>query len=48
MGVAPYQEMALLVNDKSSDFQKKYGIKLELMTMPWEELLPAVASGDRL
>ena len=47
VGIAPYQEMALLINDKSSEFQKEYGIKLELMTLPWEELLPAVASGGQ-
>jgi ABC-type nitrate/sulfonate/bicarbonate transport system substrate-binding protein len=44
MGIAPYQEIALLVNEKPLGLEKKYQTNVELITMPWEELLPAVAS----
>ena len=47
MGIAPYQEIALLVNEKPLELEKKYGVKLELITMPWEELLTAVASAGQ-
>jgi len=47
MGIAPYQEIALLVNEKPLGLEKKYGVTLELITMPWEDLLPAVASAGQ-
>jgi hypothetical protein len=36
--------MAMLVTEKKLGLEKKYGTKLEFFTMPWEELIPAVAS----
>ncbi len=47
MGISPYQEIALLVNERNLKLEDKYGMKLELITMPWEELLPAVASAGQ-
>ncbi len=47
VGIAPYQEMALLVNEKDLGLEKKYGTKLEFLTMPWEDLLPAVGSAGQ-
>jgi ABC-type nitrate/sulfonate/bicarbonate transport system substrate-binding protein len=47
MGIAPYQEIALLVNEKPLNLEKKYGVSLELITMPWEDILPAVASAGQ-
>jgi ABC-type nitrate/sulfonate/bicarbonate transport system substrate-binding protein len=44
MAISPYQDTAFLVNAKKLGLEKKYGIKLELLTLPWEETLPAVAS----
>ncbi len=44
VGIAPYQELALLINEKNLGLEKKYNTKIEILTMPWEELLPAVAS----
>ncbi len=47
MGIAPYQEIALLVNEKHLGLEEKYKTRLELLTMPWEDLLPAVASAGQ-
>ena len=47
VAIAPYQELALLVNEKPLGLEKKYGTKIEILTMPWEELLPAVASAGQ-
>ena len=46
-GISPYQEIALIVNEKPLGLEQKYGVKLELVTMPWEDLLPAVASAGQ-
>lgn len=47
MAISPYQEIALLVNEKPLGLEKKYNVNLELITMPWEEQLPAVASAGQ-
>jgi len=44
MAISPYQDTAFLVNVKELGLEKKYGVKLELLTLPWEEILPAIAS----
>jgi len=44
VGIAPYADLSILTNAKPLGIEKKYGIRLELLTMPWEELIPAVAS----
>jgi ABC-type nitrate/sulfonate/bicarbonate transport system substrate-binding protein len=44
MAISPYQDTAFLVNAKELGLEKKYGTKLELLTLPWEEILPAIAS----
>ncbi len=44
MAISPYQDTSFLVNVKELGLEKKYGVKLELLTFPWEETLPAVAS----
>jgi ABC-type nitrate/sulfonate/bicarbonate transport system substrate-binding protein len=46
-GISPYQEIALIVNEKPLALEKKYGVKLDLVTLPWEDLLPAVASAGQ-
>ena len=33
-----------MVNEKPLGLEQKYGTKVEVLTMPWEDLLPAVAS----
>jgi hypothetical protein len=47
VAIAPYQDMALLANIKGLGLEKKYGTKIELFTMPWEDIIPAVASGGK-
>ncbi len=47
VAIAPYQDMALLANVKNLGLEKKYGTKLELFTMPWEEIIPTVASAGK-
>ncbi|MBP7862987.1 hypothetical protein KA183_14975 [bacterium] len=47
MAISPYQEIALLVNEKPLGLEKKYGVNLELITIPWEENLPSVASAGQ-
>jgi ABC-type nitrate/sulfonate/bicarbonate transport system substrate-binding protein len=47
VAIAPYQDMAMLVNAKELGLEKKYGTKLELLTVPWEELFPTIASAGR-
>lgn len=47
MGIAPYQEIALLVNERQLGLEKKYATNIELVTMPWEDLLSAVASAGQ-
>jgi ABC-type nitrate/sulfonate/bicarbonate transport system substrate-binding protein len=47
MAISPYQEIALLVNEKPLGLEKKYSVNLELITMPWEEQLPAIASAGQ-
>lgn len=47
VAIAPYQEMALLVNEKQLGLEKKYGTRLEILTLPWEEIPSAVASSGQ-
>jgi len=47
VGISPYQDLAQLVNVKKLGLEKKYGTKLELVTMPWEDTPLAVASAGR-
>lgn len=47
VALAPYQDMAMLVNFDDLGLDQKYGLDLELVTVPWEELYPTVASAGR-
>jgi ABC-type nitrate/sulfonate/bicarbonate transport system substrate-binding protein len=47
VAIAPYQDMSMLLTEKELGLEKKYGTKLELLTMPWEEIIPAVASAGQ-
>jgi len=44
VGISPYQDIAMIVNVKNLGLEKKYGTDIELITLPWEDILPAVAS----
>ena len=47
LGIAPYQDIAMIVNVEPLGLEKKYGTQLQLVTMGWEEILPSVASIGR-
>ena len=44
IAISPYQDIAMIVNIKNLGLEKKYNLNVELLTMSWEEILPAVAS----
>ena len=47
IAMAPYQDLAMIVNAKSLGLEKKYGTDIELITLGWEDIPPAVASAGR-
>ena len=47
VGISPYQDLAMLVNIEPLGLEKKYGVDVDLITMPWEEIVPAVTSVGR-
>jgi ABC-type nitrate/sulfonate/bicarbonate transport system substrate-binding protein len=47
VAIAPYQDMSILFSEKEPVLEKQYGVKLEFLTMPWEEIIPAVASAGQ-
>ncbi len=49
VGIAPYQDMAMLINPEQKKLEEKYNLKLELTTLAWEDLTPSVSgAGDSL
>jgi hypothetical protein len=47
IAISPYQDIAMIVNIKNLKLEEKYNIRVDLQTMNWEEILPAVASAGR-
>jgi hypothetical protein len=47
VGIAPYQDIAMIVNAGPLGLEKKYDTRIELVTMSWEDILPAIASAGR-
>lgn len=47
VGIAPYQDIAMIVNINQLGLEKKYGVNVKLLTMAWEDILPGVASSGR-
>lgn len=47
VAISPYQDIAMLVNIEPLGLDEKYGLDVELHTMAWEDILPAVASHGR-
>lgn len=47
VGLAPYQDLAMIVNIKNLGLEKKYGTEVDLVTLAWEEILPSVATLGR-
>ncbi|MFH1741446.1 MAG: hypothetical protein ABIH23_20770, partial [bacterium] len=44
LAIAPYQDMAMLAVVEPLGIDKKYDLDLELVSMAWEDLTPAVSS----
>ena len=47
VGLAPYQDVAMIVNVKPLGLETKYGTEVDLITLPFEEILPSVATSGR-
>lgn len=47
VAISPYQDIAMIVNIKNLNLEEKYGTKVELLSMNWEDILPAVASSGK-
>lgn len=46
VAIAPYQDMAMLVNVEPLGLEEKYDMDLDIKTVAWEDLLPSVASAQ--
>ncbi|MCF8239763.1 MAG: hypothetical protein K9J16_00145 [Melioribacteraceae bacterium] len=44
VGISPYQDIAMIVNYEHLDLERKYNMSLDLITMNWEDIIPAIAS----
>lgn len=47
VGISPYQDIAQIMNYKKLGLEDKYGVKLEMVTLGWDDIPPAVASNGR-
>ncbi|MDQ4123234.1 MAG: hypothetical protein M3209_17490 [Acidobacteriota bacterium] len=47
VAMAPYQDIAMIVNLKNLELEKKYGVKVNLTTMAWEDIPPAIGSAGQ-
>src|SRR5689334_2638759 len=44
LAISPYQDLAMIENIKNLDLEKKYNTKVDLVTLPWEEIISAIGS----
>ncbi len=47
IAIAPYQDLAMIVNAKPLGLEEKYGTQIEIVTLNWEDILPSIASAGR-
>jgi NitT/TauT family transport system substrate-binding protein len=47
LGISPYQDTAIPVISKTEGIFSKNGLDVELVTIPWENIVPALASRGR-
>jgi len=47
VGISPYQDIAMIVNIKNLELEKKYNTQVDLQTMNWEDIVPAIASSGK-
>lgn len=44
VAISPYQDLAMLVNADAAGIAKKHNLRVKLVTMAWEDILPAIGS----
>lgn len=44
VAISPYQDIGMVVNLKPMGLEKKYSMKVDLQTLAWEDIVPAMAS----
>ncbi len=44
VAISPYQDIGMVVNLKPMNLEKKYGVTVDLQTLAWEDIVPAMAS----
>lgn len=44
LAISPYQDLAMIQNIKNLNLEKKYNTKVDLVTLPWEEIISAIGS----
>jgi ABC-type nitrate/sulfonate/bicarbonate transport system substrate-binding protein len=47
VAISPYQDLAMLTAYKKLGLEDKYGTSIKLVTLPWEEVQPSLASAGR-
>lgn len=47
VAISPYQDIAMIVNIQNLELEKKYNTKVDLQTMNWEDIVPAIASSGK-
>ncbi|MBN8707228.1 MAG: hypothetical protein J0L62_15255 [Bacteroidetes bacterium] len=47
VAISPYQDIAMIVNIRNLELEKKYNTQVDLQTMNWEDIVPAVASSGK-
>lgn len=46
MVISPYQDLAMIVNAGPLGLEQKYGTKLKIRTIPWQDTLPSLISAE--
>jgi ABC-type nitrate/sulfonate/bicarbonate transport system substrate-binding protein len=44
VGISPYQDLAMLTTYKHLGLDSKYHVRLDIVTLPWEDIIPSLAS----
>ena len=44
VAISPYQDIGMVVNLKPMGLEKRYGVNVNLKTLAWEDIIPAMAS----
>jgi ABC-type nitrate/sulfonate/bicarbonate transport system substrate-binding protein len=47
VAIAPYQDLAMLTVYKKLGLEEKYGTPIKIVTLPWEEIQPSLASAGQ-